>query len=89
MKSCPFCKGTARLHVRQIRFIGQNYYGNKKIRTGAQVVCNCCKARGPLFTGDVVDPWSRLHVDPVLTWLKDEAIKAWNRRVDDGARNLR
>ena len=77
LKKCPFCKGKATLHTRQIRFIGQNYFGSKKIRMGAQVICNKCKARGPLYTGPVIDPYNR-DKPAALKWMIEQAEAAWN-----------
>ena len=81
LKRCPFCGGKAKASMRQIRFIGQNYLGDKKIYMGAQVICNRCKARGPLYSKAVVNPYSvsfeKIHI---LDTMKKEAEEAWNRR---------
>ena len=81
---CPFCGGKAKLHTRQLRFIGQNYLGDKKIKVGAQVICGRCKSRGPLFTGVVINPWQAdRKEDATYRWITREATDAWNRRVTD------
>ena len=81
LKFCPFCLGGAKLHTRQLRFIGQNCYGSKKIRMGAQVVCSSCRARGPLYTGNCIDPNNRNEAeDAVLRSIKQQAIDGWNHR---------
>lgn len=87
LKPCPFCKGQAKLQTRQMRFIGQNDFGDKKIKVGAQVICNRCKARGPLFTGAVINPYVRAEKngDTAYKWITSEAVSAWNRRADNGA----
>ena len=83
LKPCPFCGGNGRLSYRQMRFIGQNYMGDKKIRMGVQVICNRCKARGPLFTGVVINPSVRVEqeMDATFIWMIENAKKAWNRMV--------
>ena len=83
LKPCPFCGGKAKLHTRQLRFIGQNYLGSKKIRMAAQVFCNRCKARGAVFSGEVIDPWNKDFNAP-FDWMKEQAVVAWNRRADNG-----
>lgn len=81
LKPCPFCGGRGKLSVRQMRFIGQNYQGDKKIKMGAQVICNRCKSRGSLFSANVVNPYSRNNHDVGYAWIKEQAIKSWNWRV--------
>ena len=81
LKFCPFCLGRAKLHTRQLQFKGQNAYGDKKIRMGAQVICNSCKARGPLYTGNCINPGNRYEAkDAVLKSIELQAIDGWNRR---------
>lgn len=80
LKPCPFCGGRARLSMRQMGFIGQNYLGDKKIYMGAQVICNRCKARGPLYGGVVVNPYGEKK-DASFEWMTREAEEAWNRRT--------
>ena len=82
LKPCPFCEGKAKLSTRQLRFIGQNYLGDKKIRMGAQVVCNRCHARGSLYMADVINPYNKNLKDAGFDWIKESAIKAWNRRAE-------
>lgn len=82
LKPCPFCGGKAKLHTRQLKFIGQNYYGDKKIRMGAQVFCNRCLARGTLYRVDVVNPYSKNLKDAGYDWICDSACESWNRRAE-------
>ena len=56
MKSCPFCGGNAKVSHREIRYYGINYLGKKKKKIAAQVICNKCKARGPVVTETIIDP---------------------------------
>lgn len=81
LKPCPFCNGNAKLQVRQIKFLGQNCFGDKKIRMGAQVICNRCKARGTLYAGNIVNPYDRFSENKAYDWMKESAQKAWNRRI--------
>lgn len=85
MKLCPFCGKKGKLSYRQIRFIGQNDFGNKKIRIGSQVICNRCKARGPLYCGEVIDPTVRRMHNKQESFLQitQSAIDAWNRRANE------
>lgn len=54
LKPCPFCGGKGHLSTREIRFMGQNYFGAKKIHMGAQIICGRCRARGGVATGTVI-----------------------------------
>lgn len=82
LKPCPFCGGKGHLSTREIRFMGQNDFGAKKIYMGAQIICGRCRARGGLETGTVIsfgasDPEKRKALEP----LENGAAKKWNRRV--------
>ena len=77
-KLCPFCGGSAKLHTRQLRFIGQNALGDKKVRLGAQYVCGQCHARGPLYTADVINPHRK--TGEAYDWITRQAQTAWNWR---------
>ena len=81
LKPCPFCGGGARLSQRQMRFFGQNYIGQKKIKYGEQVICGRCHARGTLFSRIVIFP-SKDH-QAAFRWLEESAAEAWNRRASD------
>ena len=84
LKPCPFC-GHEKLKITKKRS------GNYR-RTGDcfQIICNKCKARGPIFTAqyDV-----KLHrwgdslyatANPAVTaQAKQLAVDAWNRRAND------
>lgn len=83
LKPCPFCGGTGHISSREIRYIGQNYYGAKKIRMGMQVICGRCKARGGVITGEVIFA-SIKEQRECLEPLEHRAIEAWNRRTSDG-----
>ena len=79
---CPFCGGKAKLHTRELRFIGQNDIGDKAVKIGAQVFCNRCKARGPLYRADVVKAYSDRYKDAGFAWICESAQNAWNRRAE-------
>lgn len=81
LKPCPFCGGNGHLSEREIRFIGRNFFGSKKIRMGVQVICGRCKARGGVATGTVIYgslSEQRSYLEP----LREEAIAYWNERSD-------
>ena len=82
IRNCPFCKGKAHVSVRQTAFLGYaEWPGNKKIKYAAQVICNKCKARGPVVTDTLI---TGLGFWEQLGELQSEAINEWNRRVSEG-----
>lgn len=81
LKPCPFCGGKAFLSRRQMRFIGQNYIGQKKVQYGEQAICGTCHARGPLYSRVTIFP-SEEH-QAAFKWLEESASEAWNRRAGD------
>lgn len=81
LEACPFCGGKAKNVGRQMRYFGQNYIGQKKVRYGIQAMCQRCHARGPLFSRVVIIPSKEYKA--TVDWLKEQAIEAWNRRVND------
>ncbi len=99
LKPCPFCGGVARLSFKDVEFGGMNFRGDRKIKYRFQVICNKCHSRGkPVKTDFLINPnpWNsrysnRNHgeskvVDDMTETLKpwaEEAIEAWNRRVDN------
>lgn len=52
LKLCPFCKGTAKLSFKQVRFGGWNFQGERRLKYRVQVICNRCHARGKPVTTD-------------------------------------
>ena len=82
---CPFCGNTSiSVRHKEVRFIGQNYFGTKKIKMKAYCACNRCHATGkPIFyigyTARGESGYSEEHL-PIYARGK-EAIKAWDRRV--------
>ena len=80
---CPFCGGAAKVSLRCMRFIGRNGRGDKKIKCGAQVICNRCKARGPVYTAALINPYDRIcQKSYAYQWLLSEAKNGWNRRTE-------
>lgn len=83
-KPCPFCGGKS-LKITKKR-------SGKYIRVGdyIQVICNKCKARGPIFEGkhdDVLDNRGhRLYTvanSEVVERTEQLAVEAWNSRAPD------
>ena len=78
LKKCPFC-GHKNISIksRQVRFIGQNAFGVKKIMISRYAACNKCHSRGKpiIFT---------VTYDGTINGKEDRndslVIKAWNRR---------
>ena len=79
LEPCPFCGGKAKVSVRQMAFYGQNCFGSKKIKFGAQAICNRCYARGPLMrmTSTTAD------TAIAIAFLTESATEAWNWRTKD------
>ena len=82
LSPCPFCGGKAHLKGKVIRFFGQNYYGDKKIRYGMYGYCGRCKARGGLFAATLVLKGGRFTPDD-KNWLGENAIKLWEVRNEN------
>ena len=83
LKPCPFCGGAARITTRDVKFIGQNGFGDKKIRCAAQAMCNRCRARGPVYTAELINPYDRnCQQSEPYKWMMQEAIDGWNRRAE-------
>lgn len=91
LKPCPFC-GSTKLKIDQSSSQRKNRH-----RTNydewvlyrhyvMSVRCNCCHARGSTVSGNIVvmSTMVELGIDRYATLgdIKNEAIKAWNRRVD-------
>lgn len=86
---CPFCGGKARLRKRQMKFCGyrdnSSCGGGKNehvVDYGFQVICNKCKARGPLF---IRGGWTSEEIcsgRSVPSEIK-QAVDAWNARQND------
>lgn len=78
MKACPFCGGNAKVSHREIRYYGINYLEEKKKKIAVQVICNRCKARGPVITETVIDPDNAGK--KYMEDLYSAAILFWNLR---------
>lgn len=79
MLSCPFCGGNSRITMHEIRYYGQNYFGYKKIKFGAQAICNKCHARGGVVTAIIITGCNTTKAE--LDNLKTRAISAWDKRI--------
>lgn len=85
IKPCPFCGGKAKVSLRDVKFLGRNGYSDKKIKCAAQVICNKCHARGPVFTANLINPYTLIcKQSEAYIWMTNEAKNGWNRRTGDG-----
>lgn len=81
LKPCPFCGGKAHISEREMRYYGINDFGCRKIKFGAQAMCNKCRARGGVVTAIIIT--DRKDTNEQFDKLDERAIEAWNRRVTD------
>ena len=93
---CPHCKGNGKVSFKDHKFVGQNFYGDKKLVYRVQVICNKCRSRGkPIFTEPLVNPkpyltkWGNCYIDTDICneetnkfseYVKS-AIHEWNTRA--------
>ena len=93
---CPHCKGSGKVSFKDHKFVGQNFYGDKKLVYRVQVICNKCRSRGkPIFTEPLVNPnpyltkWGNCYADTDICneetnkffeYVKS-AIHEWNTRA--------
>ena len=93
LKPCPFCRGNARVSSRDVKFGGQNYNGDRKIKYRIQVICNKCHARGKPITTECminpnpgafkygnVTPYAKQQYDLFAPYI-EKAVAAWNTRA--------
>lgn len=92
---CAHCLGNGRVSFKDSLFLGQSFYGDKKIIYRVQVICNKCCSRGkPVFTQPLVNPnpyitkWGNNYAETeackketerFLPYVLD-AIDGWNTR---------
>lgn len=80
VNDCPFCGGNAQISFRQGKYMGQNAFGDKKMKYVLQVICNRCHSRGkPITTDWLVNP----NRDNIPEDYRDEAARAWNKRITE------
>lgn len=100
LKPCPFCGGNGKVSFKDYKFYGRNGMGDKKQKYRVQVICNKCRSRGkPIITDWLINPnpygskWGNCGDGTSPKGAKQtemfepyvgEAIKAWNRRADNG-----
>ena len=92
---CAHCLGNGKVSFKDHLFLGQNFYGDKKIIYRVQVICNKCKSRGkPVFTQLLVNPnpyitkWGNNYAETEVCKKETErflpyvldAIYGWNTR---------
>ena len=103
LKPCPFCGGKGKISFKNYRFVGQNHFGDKKLKYRVQVICNRCKSRGkPVITDALINPdpyrtkwWDgvtvetakRLKQQEMFAPYVKEAIEAWNRRAKNDSKH--
>lgn len=79
LNPCPFCGGKGKISFRDVKFMGQNYRGDKKIKCAAQVICNRCRARGPVYTSVLINPYDfNCQVSEPYIWMVEKAVYGWN-----------
>ena len=84
LKPCPFCGGKAKISFRQIKYYGQNGYGEKLIKYAFYGMCNRCKAKGSVITADI-HCGLKAEREEKAFW-SDKAVELWNRRAYDDKR---
>lgn len=92
---CAHCLGNGKVSFKDHLFLGQNFYGDKKIIYRVQVICNKCRSRGkPVFTQPLVNPnpyitkWGNSYAETEVCKKETErflpyvldAIDGWNTR---------
>lgn len=84
-KNCPFCgSNSVSVAHKEVRYIGQNAFGVKKLKMKAYCVCNKCHSRGkPVFYVGYSSAagYDENHL-PVYS-CGDKAIENWNMRSED------
>lgn len=89
LQPCPFC-GSKKLKIQCIqKKIGVTGICDFVVHATYSVRCNVCHARGSAVGGKVILTQLRQHESELPDWassresLKENAIKAWNRRTND------
>lgn len=93
LKPCPFCNGNAKLSAKDHLFGGYNGAGDSRREYIIRIICNKCKARGPVVaTGWVKATYasykrSELHVSQddrnAFSSAEDKATNLWNHRTSE------
>lgn len=83
---CPFCGGkSVSVMHKEVRFIGKNGFGVKKILMQAYCKCNSCHAKGkPIkYTGYADADYGYYDNDhlPIYS-CGNKAVEAWNERKE-------
>lgn len=79
MDKCPFCGGNSRITTREMKYYGQNEIGWKKIKFGAQAICNRCHARGGVVTVIIITGRDAMRTE--LDILRKRAEESWDKRI--------
>lgn len=83
-KPCPFCGGNSVSVVhKDVRFLGQNYEGIKKIKMQAYCTCNKCHAKGkPITYVGYIAPHGFYDSEHLpLYSCGEKAVDVWNERA--------
>ena len=84
LKQCPFCGGNAKVSFRQCDYMGQNVFGDVKVKYRVQIICKRCYSRGkPIKTVWMINPNPKTNREGFSEFIK-EAAEAWNRREKKG-----
>jgi len=89
IKSCPFCGGKAKVMTREKTFFGWKDNGVKVKSYYVYCACNRCRSRGNPVSTHSSSKEPITYTGKYRKWALpyiERAIKAWNRRADDGGR---
>lgn len=83
---CPFCGGTKLKLEKKSKFDRHSIFAGQVKQQTFYVRCNTCYAKGGAVSGKVtLLPILKYDVGAVdVELLKKQAVKAWNRRADNG-----
>ena len=82
IKPCPFCGGKAKVSYRKADFMGQNVFGDVKLKYRVQVICNRCHGRGrPVKTGWMINPRPITKPEDFTEYVR-KAVTGWNDRKE-------
>lgn len=86
ISKCPFCRGKARVSHREVKFLGQDEFEVKLIKTAFYCMCNKCYCRGPSIFADI-HYWngnSRKELEDCYI----KAINKWNERCNESTQEM-
>lgn len=83
LKTCPFCGGYAEFQ--------QTAYGTTEgnsVKLSFQVICKKCDATAPKSYGSVNINFSSDGLLNIWHDDREQAVKEWNRRAEDGGQDV-